>query len=395
MEYEDFRITITAKVHGGNRVLIDSPAGSFAGTFINPIAKNELDRKLTDSGLKVRSLDDVISEEDLQEIKGVKATNTFDDIGNQLSRILFGGPVLDAYARSQAIVEGMDKGLRVRIRIDPDIEEYAELMSLPWEFLYDEIRRSRTELMDNRAIIRDPITPAPATALEVEPPLKVLAVVSGPEDYPPLTLGREEDFLAKMSKQVPGIEVEFLKKATIGALNDEMRKPGKEYHIFHFMGHGGFDSRSGKCVLIFKDEKDRGVPVDGDKLKLALTNSVRLVFLNACETARIPKADPFASIPTELLLRGIPAVLSMQFPISDSAAIKFCENFYSCLAECRPVDQCIGNGRKMIYFKEDISAEWGTPVLFMRSADGVLFKMKQESQQRDRKVVVAEKKKDL
>lgn len=390
MEYEDFRVTITAKVREGNRVLIDSPAGSYAGTFINPIGKDELDRKLMESELKVRSLDDARSAEGLQEIKRVEATDAIDDIGNQLSKALFREQILGAYAASQSIVDGRGHGLRVRIRIDPEIEEYAELMSLPWEFLYDETRRSRTELMDNRAIIRDPLTPAPATPLEVEPPLKVLAVVSDPDDYPPLKLGRETIFLASMSEQVPGIEVKFLENATIGALNQEMRE--QKYHILHFMGHGGFDSESKRCVLIFKGSDNRGVPVGGEMLRLALTDSVRLVFLNACETARIPEADPFAAIPTELLLGGIPAVLSMQFPISDSAAIKFCESFYKCLVEGRPVDQCIGNGRKQIFFGADTKPEWGTPVLFMRSEDGMIFKIKQESQQKDRKVVVAEKK---
>lgn len=378
MEYEDFRVTITAKVKKGNRVLVDSPAGSFAGIFVNPIDKSRLDSKLMNNGLKVGASRDVKLPDGLQEIKSVEVTDDLDDIGNALSETLFWGPVLDAYARSQAIVDGMRKGLRVRIRIDPDIENYAELMSLPWEFLYDNVRRYRTELMDNRAIVRDPITPVPATPLEVEPPLKVLAVLSDPDDYPPLKLGREAVFLTKLSQQVHEIKVEFLENATIGALADKMRK--QEYHIFHFMGHGGFDSRSGRCVLIFKGDDNKGVPVNGEKLRLALTDTVRLVFLNACETARIPEADPFAAIPTELLLSGIPSVLTMQFPISDSAAIRFCENFYRCLAEGYPVDQCIGNGRKQIYFKDDTSAEWGTPVLFMRSPDGMIFKMKQESQ---------------
>ena len=91
MEYEDFRVTITAKVKGGNRVLIDSPAGSYAGIFVSPIDKSLLDSKLMDSGLKVRSLDDARSETGLQEIKGVEATDALDEIGNQLSGTLFGG----------------------------------------------------------------------------------------------------------------------------------------------------------------------------------------------------------------------------------------------------------------------------------------------------------------
>lgn len=378
MEYEDFRVTITAKVKEGNRILIDSPAGSFAGTFINPIGE-DLDEELIRDGLKVASLEGARSAEGLLEINKVEKTDPLDDFGGQLSRALFKEQILGAYAVSQNIVDGRRHGLRVRIRVDPDIKEYAELMSLPWEFLFDDNRRDRIELMSNRAIIRDPITPAPAISLEVEPPLRVLAVVSDPKNYPPLRLGREKDFLEDMSRHESNIEVEFLESATIGALNQKMMGQ-EEYHIFHFMGHGWFDSEHEECVLIFKNDNGEGVPINGEKLKLALADSVRLVFLNACETARIPDGDPFAAIPTELLLRGIPAVLSMQFPISDSAAIMFCKHFYKCLAEGRSVDQCVGNGRKQIRFEDGISAEWGTPVLYMRSPDGVLFKIKQELQ---------------
>ena len=378
MEYEDFRITIMAKDRGAHRVLIESPAGSYGGTFINPIGKDELDEKLMERGLKLKSSKDASSENGLRGINPVKSTDVLDGIGDQLSKALFQEQILGAYAQSQGIVERRGYGLRIRIRIVPDIDEYAELQSLPWEFLFDATRRERIGLMDNRAIVRDPVTPTLVYPLEVEPPLKVLAVVSLPDNYSSLKLGRESTFLKTMSQLVPSIEVKFLERATIDALSDEMRD--HEYHVFHFMGHGGYDSDSKRSVLIFKGEDGKGIPIDGDLLRYALSDSVRLVFLNACETARIPEADPFAAIPTELLLRKISAVLSMQFPITDSAAITFCENFYKCLVESRPVDQCTWNGRRKIFMGEGTRPEWGIPVLFMRSDDGMIFKMKQESQ---------------
>lgn len=374
MEYEDIRITITAKINGGNRVLIDSPAGDFAGKFVNTINKSSFDRMLRVNGLRVKSLEDARSKKGLKDIKNVRSTDNLDDIGRKLSKDLFQEEILNAYAHSQGMVNARRQGLRVRIRIDPGIKEYADLMNLPWEFLYDSTTDSPIELANNRAIIRDSITPKPVTSLNVDPPLKVLAVTSDPKDYPPLRLGREKDFLQKMSKKIPSIEVEFLRGTTIDAVDDEMSR--QEYHIFHFMGHAGFNKKSKKCVLIFKGKRNKGIAVDGARLKTALADSVRLVFLNACETARIPEENPFAAIPTELLLRGIPAVLSMQFPISDCAAIRFCTYFYRHLAKGLPVDQCVGKGRQKIYLKEGISSEWGTPVLFMRSTDGVIFKIR-------------------
>jgi CHAT domain-containing protein len=271
-------------------------------------------------------------------------------------------------------VNAVDHGLRIRIRIDPGIEEYAELMNLPWEFLYDKTSDSPIELMDRGAIIRDSITPKPVTSLEVKPPLKVLAVASDPKNYPPLRLGREKDFLQSLSNRIPNIKVTILSRATIDEVRNEMRN--NKYHIFHFMGHGGFNKREKRCVLIFTGKSNKGISVNGQQLKVALADSVRLVFLNACETARIPEENPFAALPTELLLKGIPSVLSMQFPISDSAAINFCKFFYRHLAKGHPVDQCVREGRQQLFVQEGINTEWGTPVLFMRSTDGLIFKIK-------------------
>ena len=372
--YEDIRITITAKVKDGHRVLIDSPAGDFAGFFVNSIDRTSFDNMLIAEGLKVKSLEDARSKKGLREIRQVKSTDKLEDVGKKLSKALFQNEILDAYAQSKAIVNVVNHGLRIRIRIDPGIEEYAELMNLPWEFLYDNTKNSPIELMDRRAIIRDSITPKPVTSLEVKPPLKVLAVASDPKNYPPLKLGREKELLQNISKEIPNIKVKILSPATIDAVRNEMRR--NKYHIFHFMGHGGFNRRDKRCVLIFKGKNNKGIAVNGEQLNVALADSVRLVFLNACETARIPEENPFAAFPTELLLKGIPAVLSMQFPISDSAAINFCKCFYEHLAKGNPVDQCVREGRQQMFVKEGINTEWGTPVLFMRSTDGVIFKIK-------------------
>ncbi|NQT80160.1 MAG: CHAT domain-containing protein [Candidatus Aminicenantes bacterium] len=377
MKYEDFRITITTKAKQGHRVHIDSPAGDFTGYFINSIDKSGFDKMLRDNGLRVKSLKDARSRKGLRGIKQVKSTEKLEDIGKELFKALFQGEILNAYNKSQGMVYERKRGLRIRIRIDPGIEEYAELINLPWEFLYDETENLPFELLKKRTVIRDSFTPEPLTSLEVESPLRVLAVVSDPKNYPPLKLGREIKFLKKISDQTPYIKVKFLRKTTIEELLNEMGK--SKYHVFHFMGHGGYDGRKKRCVLIFKGDKNLGFTVDGKQLSTSLSDSFRLVFLNACETARIPEENPFEAIPTEFLQGGIPAVLSMQFPITDTAAIKFCEYFYRCLTKGLPVDQCVGKGRQQISFKQGISTEWGTPVLFMRSKNGVIFKLKQNN----------------
>jgi len=62
----------------------------------------------------------------------------------------------------------------------------------------------------------------------------------------------------------------------------------------------------------------------------------------------------------------------MQFEICDYAAIVFAAEFYSSLPRGLPVDAAVAEARKAIYAMPN-DMEWGTPVLYMRSPDGILF----------------------
>ena len=65
-------------------------------------------------------------------------------------------------------------------------------------------------------------------------------------------------------------------------------------------------------------------------------SSLRLAILNACEGARTSRSDPFAGVAGSLVQRDIPAVVAMQFEISDEAAIVFAGEFYEQLAAGSP-----------------------------------------------------------
>jgi hypothetical protein len=75
-----------------------------------------------------------------------------------------------------------------------------------------------------------------------------------------------------------------------------------------------------------------------------------------------------------MVMAGIPAVVAMQFPISDRAAIAFARKFYPLLAHGDPVDAAVAEGRRAIRLAEARTMEWGTPVLFMRFEDGDILR---------------------
>ena len=163
-----------------------------------------------------------------------------------------------------------------------------------------------------------------------------------------------------------------LSEPTLSVLQRELRRG--QYHIFHFIGHGGFDPRTQGGVLVLSDETGRGRLVAADHLGTILHDhrSLRLVVLNACEGARSTRADPFAGVAQTFVQQGIPAVIAMQFEITDQAALIFAGAFYGAIADGYPVDAALAEARKAIFIADN-DIEWGTPVLFLRAPTGQLF----------------------
>lgn len=80
------------------------------------------------------------------------------------------------------------------------------------------------------------------------------------------------------------------------------------------------------------------------------------------------------------MIENIFAVVAMQYPISDRSAIVFSKKFYTSSAQGYPIDQAIAKSRKAIDFSSLEAFEWGIPVLFMRSEDGVIFELKEKAE---------------
>jgi hypothetical protein len=100
--------------------------------------------------------------------------------------------------------------------------------------------------------------------------------------------------------------------------------------------------------------------------------TIRLTVLNACMTAH---GATGRSIAGQLMRAGLSATLAMQFAISEHSATIFAGEFYRTLADGWPVDAAVAEGRKAVMFATDLNVmDWGIPVLFMRTRDGVLFR---------------------
>ncbi len=111
-------------------------------------------------------------------------------------------------------------------------------------------------------------------------------------------------------------------------------------------------------------------------------DSLRLVLLNVCEGGRGSDRDVFSSTASILVRRGIPAVLAMQYDITDRAAIEFSHAFYEALVEGLPVDAAVTEARKAVSVALPDTMEWGTPVLYLRASDGRIFDVSRGARER-------------
>ena len=153
------------------------------------------------------------------------------------------------------------------------------------------------------------------------------------------------------------------------------------WHILHFIGHGGFDSQRDEGFLALASTGDHYEPLYAStlvRLLAAQRANLRLVLLNACEGARAGKLDIFSSTAAVLVASGPPAVLAMQYAITDGAAMQFAQTFYESLADNWPIDAAVAEARNAMTLRDRHSLEWGTPVLFLRSEDGQLFDLSAE-----------------
>ena len=294
-----------------------------------------------------------------------------EQVGDELFRAVFQGELLKAFKGCLAKAQG-GPGLRIRLRLN----DVPQLAGLPWEYLYDAEGRGFLALSGRTPVIRYLELSEGLGTLLVEPPLRILAVISTPKGYRELAEAGEEwrrlGAALEPLQRRGLIEVERLERPTPEALEARLRN-GPPVHILHFVGHGGFSELRGEGVLVFEDETGNGVPMGGPTLAYLLQDhpSLRLAVLNACNGAHASRENTFAGTAQVLVQRGVPAVIAMQSEVMDETACGFAEKFYQALAAGLPVDACIGEVRRALAAEHN--PEWGTPVLYLRATDGRLF----------------------
>lgn len=241
-------------------------------------------------------------------------------------------------------------------------------------------------------------------------PLRILVVIAHGNDLhvqpirPAAERKRLEEALGELIK-ANKVEVEYLigptaarldpnppKKSIVSEdLNTALRtklsqKP--RIDVVHFIGHAGPRFREPgenvdreEMVLYSENAQGEYEPLGGRHLVGILDGLrdqgllPRLFILNACQTGDVAGTESLVGLIPKLIIDGgLPAVIGMQYPITDTAARDFTREFYTALIQHGQVDWAISVARNVLAQEREDQPDWGTPVLYLQSRDGFIFK---------------------
>lgn len=266
--------------------------------------------------------------------------------------------------------------------------EAPELTTLPWELIHNQ---DFGYLCLEDEVVRCVNVPRPLGPITTEPPVQVTGLVSAPPFEKHLDVKSEERNLRRSLRRL--IEGELARLRWVTAENwtrmlDEFTFKSEGCHVLHYVGHGEYDPEGRAGALIFSDEYGRKQLIHGDAVGRAIQQASlqpQLVVLNGCETGKGSHDELFSNV-AAALLKFVPAVVAMQFEVSDKAAITFSRYFYQALVGLgRPIDVAVHQGRVAMLLNDDQGFEWATPVLYVRDDKDVrLFDVVQQAPKHER-----------
>lgn len=357
----DLELEITSSAESGLYIIaVDSPAGTASGQLRLDTEKllsrrPELASAVLASAVPTRG---TLSAQELP----------VREVGQQLFTAVFADRVYGRYTASVQEAARRGEPLRVVLRL-----RAPELTALPWEAMFDP--EADEYLCQREPIVRYVETAQPATPLPVNPPLRVLGLVSAPRDLPALDVAEERrrltDAIADLGRHQQ-VELTWASSGTWPCLQEVLLDG--HWHVLHFIGHGGFDRGVG--VLAMEDELTGQTNLVSSARFARLLHVCRpvprLVVLNSCQSGEAA-GDLLSSTAAALVHSGISAAVAMQFVVTDPAALAFSRGFYQALAHNHPVDEAVRLGRIAIDGTSENSLEWVTPVLFLRTDETRLF----------------------
>ncbi|MEH1784527.1 MAG: CHAT domain-containing protein [Nostoc sp.] len=364
-------LTITVKKQAENYTI---EASGTKGIRVDPQYDTKLKTLLSDP-----QITDTIKK--LSSPTASETTDGIQKLGKALYNSLFTNQdILLAFGKVQGSASA-DNGVRLRLQIEP-----TELAALPWETLHN--GKDWLSAQSTTPLVRKlnfPENRKPLQKLQIRGALRILFVGASPEGLDDLKVEKTADELERLLDQPIKRKQIIFDKLLNATLEDLQKGLLKDYHILYFAGHGspeGIFLDDGEGDVIEKEGKvigrERGdkTLVSAETLAQALKGKqTRLVFLAACETSKASEGSRLLrGFAQELAERSnLPAIVAMQYFISDMQANPLTTQFFAALAAGRPVDVAMAEARAVLMKKGQVSRDVFSPVLYLQAEDGALF----------------------
>jgi hypothetical protein len=303
--------------------------------------------------------------------------------GERLFALLFSD---DRVKTAWSEARGQHPERRIRLRID---DRLPGLHAIPWELLRDpggpgasgppqELAASRATPF-SRYIAGQWRPGAPV----LKRPVKMLVAIAAPDNLEkyqlhPVDIAAEWSAVQQAAADQQ-IELCLLPQpVTLASLEAALREG---FHVLHFIGHGMFSLEQDQAALVMAGPDNQAQRVQDREIAAAFArclsagqaaeNSLRMVFLTACQSAQRSPAGAFRGLAPQLVAAGVPAVLAMQDLLPMDTARQFTAVFYHQLLEHGLVDLAANEARSSVLAAGLRGA--AAPVLFSRLPENRLL----------------------
>lgn len=299
---------------------------------------------------------------------------TLTSLGRALYQALFQGRLRDSWLAAQGVAQNRREFLRLRLGLKD-----SQLQRLPWEVLYNDVRplTTGTELTFSRYLAVSGATSL--TALpplpQLDQPLRVLMVVSAPDDQERLALRQEVEQLQEelqgtaASTQLLDIQLTILEQPGRRELAQALEQG--QFQVLHYAGHSDLGETGGDLYLV-NHHTGLTERLSGEDLAgLLVNNGIYLAVFNSCRGAYTATDDATAGWREQNLVqalnnRGVPSVVAMAERIPDDVALTFTRLLYRNLRRHYPIDLCLSRTRQALASAHGSDQfYWALPILYM------------------------------
>jgi hypothetical protein len=267
------------------------------------------------------------------------------------------------------------------------VSDDPEFLSIPWELMRpaDAEGDPFPRTCEFSRCLREHDVPSPDDLKRPVGPLRILLASPrpyGPRDVAPRTV--KGPVLKAVVRSQGAVQIEILRPATLARLEAVLASETR-YDIVHFDGHGyfeeGTDSNPPRFGVLFERDDGRPDPVSATAFAEALSGRhIPLVVLNACRSAKTA-AGGIGSVATELLRKGLPAVIAMTHNAHAGQVSKYSTSLYDAIADGHPIaDAAATAGRTLADSSEAPDRKRQArppfhvlPVLYSSSSDATAF----------------------